>query len=244
MDLPRPHTYGLLAGIALACGLAFSAMLLSSTWNHISESQVVTVTGSARKIIRSDFVVWHASFSTDADSLLEAQRKLNSDLAKVEIFLRANGQKDYIVQPVQVREILANVEHERDAVPVRIGYRLSQSVVVRSDDVDATPRMASQSTELLEQGVVFVSEKIDFIYTKAGEAKVEMMADAAKDARTRAEQIAVQGGRTVKEMRSAKAGVVQVNPLFATDASWDGNNDTTSLEKNISVTVTATFSLR
>jgi hypothetical protein len=73
---------------------------------------------------------------------------------------------------------------------------------------------------------------------------VEMMADATKDARARAEQIAGQGGREIKELRNAHMGVVQINPLYSTATSWEGNSDTSSLEKTITATVTATFGLR
>jgi hypothetical protein len=104
--------------------------------------------------------------------------------------------------------------------------------------------VAANCGTLLEQGVAFVSADFQFIYTKAGEAKVEMMAEATKDARARAEQIAAQGGRALDGLRTAKVGVVQINPVHSTATSWEGNNDTTSLEKTITATVSATFALR
>jgi hypothetical protein len=71
-----------------------------------------------------------------------------------------------------------------------------------------------------------------------------MMAEATKDARQRAEQIAQQGGRMLKQLQTAHMGVVQINPLHSTATSWEGNNDTKSLDKTITATVSATFSLR
>jgi hypothetical protein len=106
------------------------------------------------------------------------------------------------------------------------------------------PKLAGDSGELLQQDVVFVSDGFEFIYTKSGDAKVEMMAEATKDARARAEQIALQGGRKIKELRSARMGVVQINPLYATATSWEGNNDTSSLEKTITATISATFAMK
>jgi uncharacterized protein len=70
------------------------------------------------------------------------------------------------------------------------------------------------------------------------------MAEATKDARARAEQIAAQGGRTIKQLRSARMGVVQINPRYSAATSWEGNNDTSSLEKTMITTVNATFALR
>lgn len=244
MENNRPHLFGLLAGLFLAAGIAFAALVVAGAWSRIAESQVINVTGSARKNVRSDLVVWRAGFSTEAPTLLEAQQKLKADLAKVEQFLGAKGVAEFALAPVQIRELTVKVSDDGETGQRRVGYRLNQSIEVRSADVERVPRLSSESTELLEQGVAFMSESMEFIYTRANEAKVEMMAEATKDARARAEQIATQGGRKIKELRNARMGVVQINPLYGTETSWEGNNDTTSLEKTITSTVSATFSLR
>lgn len=242
----RPHLFGVLAGLALSAGLVFAALVFANAWTRIAESQVINVTGSARKNIRSDLVVWRASFSADAPTLLEAQQKLHADSAKVAAFLAARGIDGFIASAVQIRELTAKQRNQDDdsVTSVRAGYRLSQSIEVHSPEVERVPRLASDSGELLQQGVAFVSDGFEFIYTKAGDAKVEMMAEATKDARSRAEQIATQGGRTIKELRNAKMGVVQINPLYSSSTSWEGNNDTTSLDKTITATIGATFAMR
>lgn len=243
MESSRPHLFGLLAGLFLAAGIAFAALVVAGAWTKIAESQVINVTGSARKNVRSDLVIWRASFSTEAPTLLEAQQKLKADLAKVERFFAAKNIREVALHPVRIRDITGKGEDDGETVPRRVGYRLSQPVVLHSEDVLLLPRLSGESTELLEQGVVFISESMEFIYTKANEAKVEMMAEATKDALARAEQIAGQGGRRIKELRQARMGVIQINPVFGTATSWEGNNDTTSLDKTITSTVTATFSL-
>jgi hypothetical protein len=242
---PRPQFFGLLAGLALAAGLVFASLVVAGAWTRISESQVINVTGSARKNVRSDLVVWHASYSVDAPSLLEAQQKLQADYGKITAFLQAHGLTEFAVQPVQIRDITARQHNSEDdsTNAVRVGYHLSQAVVVRSTEVERVPRLAGDSGELLRQDIAFVSEGFDFIYTKAGDAKVEMMAEATKDALARAEQIAGPGGRKIKGLRSARMGVVQINPLYSSSTSWEGNNDTTALEKTITATVGATFTL-
>ncbi len=246
MNIPsRPHLFGLLAGLFLAAGLAFSALVMARTWVHLHESQLIDVTGSARKNVRSDLVIWRARFAVEAETLLAANDRLKSDLAKVERFLRGKGVENFELLPVQIREITARVKSEDDeTVTRRVGYQLTQAVEVRSTDVEATPRLSRDAAQLLEQAVALVAESTQFLYTKAGQAKVEMMAEATKDARIRAEQIASQGNRGIKELRSARAGIVQINPLYSTATSWEGNNDTSSLEKTITVTVSTVFSLK
>ncbi len=242
----RPHLFGVLAGLALAAGLVFAALVFANAWTRISESQVINVTGSARKNVRSDLVVWRASFSSEAETLLAAQQKLRADLGKVTAFLTTRGLAEFSAGPVQIREVTAKQRNEEDdtVTNVRVGYRLTQTVEVRSPDVERVPRLAGDSGELLQQDVAFVSDGFEFIYTKTGDAKVEMMAEATKDARSRAEQIATQGGRAIKELRNARMGVVQINPLYSGSTSWEGNNDTSSLEKTITATIGATFALR
>jgi len=244
MTTPRPHLFGLLAGLFLAASLCFASLVVARAWTHISESQVINVTGSAHKGVRSDLAVWHASFAVEAPALLDAHRQLETDAAKVAAFLRDARQDDYILKPVQVAPINERVRTGDAETTRRVGYRITQAIEVRSRDVESLPKLAGEAAKLMEQGVSLSTDGIDFIYTKAGEAKVEMMAEATRDARNRAEQIAAQGGRTLKELRAARVGVVQINPRYSTATSWEGNNDTSSLEKTITTTVSATFSLR
>lgn len=242
----RPHLFGLLAGLFLAAGLCFASIVFTRTWTHIHESQVIDVTGSARKNVFSDLVVWRASFAVDDEELLSAHEKLKADLLKVDTFLRGKGVKEISLLPVQIREITARVKSDDgdETITKRIGYRLTQRLEIKSADIAPTTRLGTESAALLEQGIALVSDNLEFIYTKASEAKVEMMAEATKDARARAEQIAGQGGRKIRELRTARMGVVQINPLYSSATSWEGNNDNSSFEKTITTTVSATFSLQ
>ena len=244
METPRPHLFGLLAGLFLSAGLCFASLVLAGTWTRLHESQVINVTGSARRDVKADLVVWKASFTVQAATLLDAHKQLKADQAKVEAWLRTHMATAFTVLPVQIHEVYTSTHEDGEKVSRLTGYRLSQDIELSSPDIELVPRLAGESTDLLEQGVAFVSDSIEFIYTKAGEAKIEMMADATKDARARAEQIAAQGGRAIKELRTAHMGVVQINPRYSTATSWEGNNDTTSPDKTIVTTVTAVFSLR
>src|SRR5262249_25096317 len=102
---------------------------------------------------------------------------------------------------------------------------------------------SGDSVSLIDEGVMFTTNSPEYIYTKAGEAKIEMLAEATKDARLRADQIASQGGRGIAHLRSAKMGVFQITPLHSLQTSSEGVNDTSSSEKTITAVVAATFSM-
>ena len=70
-----------------------------------------------------------------------------------------------------------------------------------------------------------------------------MLAEAARDAHDRAQQIAGSNGRKAGDLRSAQMGVLQVTAADSTQFSGEGVNDTTSLEKDITAIVHATFAI-
>ena len=72
-----------------------------------------------------------------------------------------------------------------------------------------------------------------------GDLKIEMLADASRDARARAERmiVAAGGGAKVGRVESNDTGVININAANSTETSWAGNSDITSFEKDILTTV-------
>ncbi len=243
MNNSRPQLFGMLAGLFLAVGLVLSSMLATTTWLKVKNSQFITAKGSTRKNVKSDLVVWKGSFTTEAPTLLEAQQKLKANAVKVGQFLTGNSVTNYVFKPIGIEELKASIKDADGWRQERTtGYRLTQSVRVESSDVDRLAQL--DTTPLVEQGVLFTTEPPQFLYTKVAEEKIEMLADATRDARARAEQIAAQGSRSIANLHDAEMGVFQITPLHETDTSSGGENDTSSLDKTITAVVSATFLLK
>lgn len=243
MNEPRPHLFGMLAGLFLAAGLVFSAMVGTAAWVKIKNSQFITVKGSARKSIESDLAVWRGNFVVEAETLVEAQHQMLADRARVEKFLEGAGVTNYSFASIGIEEQRATKKNAEGWAEQRTsGYRLSQAVRVESADLNRIEHL--DSTPLVEQGMLFTADAPQFIYTSVGEAKIEMLAEAAKDARARAEQIAGQGGRQIAQLHDADQGIFQITPQHSSETSGGGLNDTTSRMKTITAVVTATFLLK
>jgi hypothetical protein len=97
--------------------------------------------------------------------------------------------------------------------------------------------------DLYRQGVTFVTDGTQFISAKPAKARMQMMREATRDARARAELIASESGRTVRELRAARAEVTQINAVDSTATSDEGNHATTSPAKVIIIKVGAKFAL-
>jgi len=243
MNESRPQLFGMLAGLFLAAGLVFAAMLGTSAWVKIKNSQFITVKGSARKNIESDLAVWRGNFVVEAETLLDAQHKIQANRMLVEKFLAGAGVTNFAFAPIAIEEVRAVQKNSDGWTQQRTtGFRLSQSVRVESADVDRLDHL--DSTPLVEQGVQFTTDSPQFIYSSVGEMKIEMLAQATKDARQRAEQIAGQGGRGLAGLHDADMGIFQITPLHSTDTSGEGMNDTSARNKTITAVVTATFLLK
>jgi hypothetical protein len=118
---------------------------------------------------------------------------------------------------------------------------MEQTIDVTSDDIDKVTRASNEATKLIEQGIYIDSEPPRYLYTKLAELKIQMLAEASRDARVRAEQIAVNTGSKISSLQSAKMGVMQINAANESDVSAEGTNDTSSIEKDVMAIVTATF---
>jgi hypothetical protein len=244
-NLPRPHLFGVLAGLFLAVGLVLSATLATAAWMKVKNSQFVTVKGSARKNIKADLVIWRGSFNVEAVTLLEAQRALKAHHETVSQFLQARGFANAVFAPIGIDEVKATLKNAEGLLEHRtVGYRLTQLVRIESSDAARIAQLDGDSAKLVEEGVLFTTQPPEFVYTKAGEAKLEMLAEAAKDACARADQIATQGGRQLAGLHDADMGVFQITPLYSGQTSGEGMNDITSLDKTITAVVTATFALK
>jgi uncharacterized protein len=243
MNNSRPQLFGMLAGLFLAAGLVLSSMLATTTWLKVKNSQFVTAKGSTRKNVESDLVVWRGNFVVEAATLLEAQRKLQANQVLVKQFLAGDGVTNSIFAPIAIEEVKASLKNLDGSAQLKTtGYRLSQGVKIESADLDRIDGL--DTSKLVEQGVIFTTELPQYIYTKVGEEKIEMLADATKDARARAEQIAAQGGRSIASLHDADMGVFQITARHATQTSWEGVSDNSSRQKTITAVVTATFLLK
>ena len=244
-DSPRSNLSGVILGLCLAAGLIISAAQLTRAWLHIADSQVISVTGSARQDVTSDLAVWGAEFSAEAERLAEAQQKLKIDIARVTEFFARHGITNGQISAVSIQRLKPSSGSLTIGGDDRktVGFRLSHFIRVELSDVTKAMELQQQCGTLVDAGVEFDERGIQYLYTRTAEAKIEMLAAATRDARQRAEQIATQGGRKVAGLRNAKMGVFQITPRNSNETSSEGVNDVTSLEKSVRAVVSANFAL-
>lgn len=241
----------IVAAVILALALLACTVLITHSLVRIkSKDELIHVNGSARKPIRSDFIIWSGSLSQSAATIAQAYGPLEANVGKVKAYLIAKGVPAAEILPDAVSEepIYEQVKNPKTGQYVATdhitGYTLTQKVEVKSRSVDLVDSLSRQSTELISQGISFKSETPLYLYTQLSELKVSMQAEAAKNARERASQIAVSSGCRLGEVRAAKMFVPQITPLYGEERSDNNADDTSSLEKNITAVVSVDYSIR
>lgn len=233
------------AGFAIAVALVLSSIVGAWAYTNVKNGeQTITVTGSARKRIKSDLVVWRAGVSYQASQLSEAYKALSDNVPKVKEYLISKGVQE---NQITISSISSTTLHEKNSNGEETGqitgYSLRQELMVRSNDVDKIEKLAREATELINQGILLESSPPEYLYTKLGDLKIEMLAEAAKDAKVRAQQIASSTGSSIGSVRTARMGVMQITPADSNDVSDSGMNDTSSLEKDITAVVNVGFAV-
>lgn len=207
--------------------------------------QRIVVTGSATRRIRSDFVVWRAEVRSQAADMSQAYKKLSSDVPTVVEYLKTKGidSKQIKVSAASIGELHARNKDGHEMPETTVAYVTVQQIEVSSSDLEKVERASREATELIDRGVYIHSEPPLYIYTKLAELKVQMVAEASRDARNRAEQMAQHSKSRVRSLVNMRMGVLQINPAYDTQVSAEGNNDHSSLEKDVLAVATATFGI-
>jgi uncharacterized protein len=247
----RNTPFALIAAAVVSVAAVACAWILGTSFVQARASQTLTVTGSARRSIRSDFIIWSAVVTQRGADQVAAYKALKPSVDKTVAYLRAKGlgEDEIVTSAVSSRKLFAprppgsGYEGE-DTMREVVGYELRQTVEVRSEKVDLVDKIARESTDLISQGIQLDSSDPQYIYTKIGDLKVEILAEAAKDARRRADEIAKSSGATITGVRAARMSPLQITPVFSTEISGEGINDTSSLDKAITAIVTMGFGVR
>lgn len=236
--------------IIFSLAILLSAFIFSNAFKSRNKARnSVTVTGLGSRDFVSDLIVWSGSFSRSAANLKDAYAELDADREKIKRYLTDKGiNADNIVfMAVYIEKQFEDIYDGsgNKVKSVFSGYGLSQMIQVESKEVDKVEEISREISELINLGVEFSSSQPQYFYTKLSELKIQMIAEASKDGKVRAEKIAENSGSTLGSLKKADMGIFQiVGQNSSEDYSWGGTYNTSSKRKTASVTVKLEYDVR
>jgi hypothetical protein len=232
-----------LKAIIFGLAIIIAAYVLGYSFMNRNKAEgTISVTGLGKADFTSDLIVWEGSFSEESVNLQQAYSDLEKDKKIISDYLLSKG--------ITADELVFNAVNSRKDTRAKytsegkymgeefLGYVLTQSIQINSNDVEKVETVSREITELLNKGIQFYSQAPRYYYTKLADLKIEMISKATADAKTRAEMIAQNSGGKLGHLISAKMGIFQITGQNSNeDYSWGGTYNTESKEKTASITM-------
>lgn len=233
----------IIPSIVLGSSLILSVIVFGINWKATNkENQTITVTGSAKKEIKADLAILKGSINSFATTQKDAFEKIN---AQKPILLEYLNNKGFETSKVvfETMNVYAQYNYVNGNQTNIIGYNASQTFKIESNDVEKIQAISIDISDLYSKGLEFQIFSPEYYYTKLAEIKIDIQAEAAKDAMNRANKIAEATNSKIGTMKNARMGVLQITPANSNMVSDYGMNDVSSIYKEITAVVNASFEI-
>ncbi len=236
-------------GLLLAIGMASAAFILGvQAKRAVSGQQSITVKGLAEKPIKADSAEWALSIGVTDATQRGALNKLATELKVLEGFLEKQGlpKDSWTVDVENINDHYDEVFVKDTPRQVRNGYDAFQSVHVASQDLAKITNANKNLLQLRADNHPISASPPQYLVSNLEEVKMSLIADATKNARTRATEFVKQDGVKVGVMKSASQGAFYILPVGGgenTDDSYGGVYDKTTIDKTARVVVTIVYNI-
>ena len=204
----------ILVSLILGISAIISAALIGDGLTDLKTGdRYVTVKGVAERQVTADLALWPIRFVATGASLSEAQDKARSSRDAIIAFLKlqAIDQDAVELQRLDVTDTRANPYQANNGEQKFI---ISQTLMVRSTDIDRIRQAAQGVSELVDSGVVLSSDYgpsgPTYLFNGLNDIKPEMIAEATASAREAAAQFAQDAKAELGGLRRANQGVFQI----------------------------------
>jgi uncharacterized protein len=234
----------LAVGFVLAFSFVISGQKIYDGLTHFkSYDRYITVKGLATKDVDADLAVWSLTFNVAGETLAGAQENLAMSDKTVREFLIKNGMKAEQVRLQNMNVVDRKAQIYNSGGDMTLRYVLSQTLVVRTNDISSMVKASQSISDLVKAGVTLGDPNgggnaaPQYLFTKINDIKPELIAEATKNARNSAEQFAKDSGQEIGSIRTANQGYIQI------EARDPGISEAESPQKSVRVVTTIDYLL-
>ena len=231
----------LVVGISLIVGL----WILGANIANRSNDSVITVTGSVLSDVSADTAKWQIDVSRNAPQggTSDAYAKIAHDATIVQKYFES---QHFGSSTVSASVINTEKDYNKDQ-NAPVSYIVHEIITVQTSDVDKIDDFSRRLGDIsgaVSYGTTLVPQAPEYYVSSLPELRVSLLGKAIQDARARATAIAKNGESSVGALKSASSGVVQVLAPNSTNIEDYGSYDTSTIKKQVMVTVRAAFYVR
>jgi hypothetical protein len=203
----------------------------------------------AEKPIQADSARWEINLQTSraTDSVTASYQLLDQEIKTLQSFFVEHGFKatEMKLGNKSSQPYYQDVD-QGDGKTIREfrGYVAMQSLVINTRDIQKIEKAAKDAYLLDEKGIS-IEQKPQYLVSNLEEIKMSLIANATKNAHSRANEFAKVGGVKVGAMRSASQGAFYILPESGSDddSDYGGAYDKNTINKIARVVVTINYSI-
>ena len=213
MNLEKKVIY---SSLIVSIGIALSGFFVAGGLVEMKKSErYVTVKGVSEREVEADLAFWPIRYVATGDNLSKVQDKIEKDTQLVKKFLIENGinEDEISVNRFDVTDLMA--QQYRTSPVESNRFIVSQTLMVRTNSVYAANSASQKISSLVNKDIVLnndmmPSSSVIYTFNKLDNHRLEMIAEATRNARKGAEQFAADSGSNVGAIRRANQGVFQI----------------------------------
>ncbi|HAS80862.1 MAG: hypothetical protein UR25_C0004G0041 [Candidatus Nomurabacteria bacterium GW2011_GWE1_32_28] len=184
--------------------LIFSAVFFFSAKDFSKQGSYVEVKGLSEKIVKADVAIWSISFDTKSNNVDSLYSDIDKNINTIKVFLKEKGFEDgeINVAPVNIYQ-----DTYRDAL---FRYNSTTQLSVYTKKVDLIKTASKDTLILVKNGIVMNQNYISFEFSDINSIKPEMLAEALKNAKDTAQQIAKESGSVLGGLHRGNQGAFDI----------------------------------
>ena len=196
--------------------------------------------------------IWEPNSNDHVPYIVQNNNKItwsSADAVKYATKQLGNGSKGFDVNnDVNIKSINGYVTYKMAPNGVTTNetdyYNLSQTVTVKSSDVNKIKNASLDIASLMDKGIDIDVRSTSYSYSKLPDLKVQLLNKATTDAKQIASAMLKSTNNHVGKIQSVQMGVFQITPVDSTDVSDMGINDTSTIEKKITAVANVVFQIK
>jgi hypothetical protein len=182
----------------------FALIFFLAARGFSNQGSYVEVKGLSEKIVKADTAIWTMNFEVKSNNVDALYADIEKNITTIKTFLKEKGFEDaeINVAPVNIYQ-----DTYKDAT---FRYNSTNQLSVYTKKVDQVKAASKETLLLIKQGVAMNQNSVEFQLSDINSIKPEMLAEAVKNAKETATQIASGSGTSLGGISRGNQGVFDI----------------------------------
>lgn len=200
MDTFKNNWLLVVSGALVLC----AAVFFFSARSFSKQGEYVEVKGLSEKIVKADTAIWSMTFDIKSNSVDSLYADTEKNIRLITAFLKQKGFED---TEISIAPINIYQDTYKDAA---FRYNSTNNIAVYTQKVDLAKAASNETLTLVKNGVILSQNNISFEFSDLNSIKPDMLAEAIKNAKDTAIQIAENAGTNIGGVSRGNQGVFDI----------------------------------